>query len=175
MFRVLSEKLFFNACVPEKSPSGTHVFLSLGSNLGDKKKYLENALGLLQENGFHLLKVSSIYETEPVGCEEGAGNFYNIAAEGIWQEQDAFQLLALCKKIETISGRPPDHPHWVSRNVDIDIIFFGEESIRTPVLTIPHPLAGQRKFVMAPLAEIAPEKIFPGTGKNCRELDRELE
>ncbi|MBR2904906.1 MAG: 2-amino-4-hydroxy-6-hydroxymethyldihydropteridine diphosphokinase, partial [Lentisphaeria bacterium] len=93
MFRKVSEKLSYTQCVPENL-SSTHVFLSLGSNLGERKKYLEKALALLQENGFFLLKVSSIYETSPVGCEDGAGVFYNIAVEGIWQK-DAFMLLAL--------------------------------------------------------------------------------
>ncbi|MBR2364952.1 MAG: 2-amino-4-hydroxy-6-hydroxymethyldihydropteridine diphosphokinase, partial [Lentisphaeria bacterium] len=81
MFRILSEKIIYTACVPEDL-SGTHVFLSLGSNLGERKTYLENALALLQENDFSLLKVSSLYETSPVGCEDGAGTFLNIAVEG---------------------------------------------------------------------------------------------
>ena len=172
MFRKVSEKLSYTQCVPENL-SSTHVFLSLGSNLGERKKYLEKALALLQENGFFLLKVSSIYETSPVGCEDGAGVFYNIAVEGIWQK-DAFMLLALCQKIEQALGRPADHAHWVSRVVDIDIILFGEEKIHTPELVIPHPLAVKRRFVMEPLAEIAAELSFPGTGKKIGEISKEL-
>ena len=174
MIRKLSERLCFTACVPEGSSSGTHVFLSLGSNLGDRKKFLEEALFLLQKNQFFIVQNSSIYETSPVGCEEGAASFYNIVTEGIW-DSDAFALLALCKKIETELGRPADHAHWVSRNVDVDIIFFGEELIHTPVLTVPHPLAKERAFVLAPLAEIAAERIFPGRKESCRQLRERLE
>ena len=172
MFRKVSEKLFYLQCVPE-IPSGTHVFLSLGSNLGDRKKYLEEALALLQEKGIFLLKVSSIYETSPVGCEDGAGAFYNIALEGIWQK-NADMLLALCQKIEQDLGRPADHAHWVSRVVDIDIILFGMEKIHTPTLVIPHPLAVKRRFVMEPLAEIAAELSFPGCGRKVGEICKEL-
>ena len=172
MFRKLSEKLFYTQCVPE-GLSGTHVFLSLGSNLGDRKKYLEEALACLQESGFFLLKVSSVYETSPVGCEDGAGAFYNIAAEGIWQKE-AHALLAVCQNIEQKLGRPADHAHWVSRVVDIDIILFGEEKIHTPVLVIPHPLAVKRRFVMEPLAQIAAELFFPGSCKKIGEISKEL-
>lgn len=168
MFRGISEKLLIHTCVPENF-SGTHVFLSLGSNLGDRKEYLQKAIFLLEENGCPLLRVSSCYETTPVGCEEGAGAFLNIAVEGVWQK-DALSLLKLCQKIETELGRPSLHAHWVSRVVDIDIIFFGDDIIALPELSIPHPLAKERRFVMEPLAEIAAERLFPGTEKSCYQI-----
>lgn len=172
MIRILKEKLSISSCVPENC-SGTHVFLSLGSNLGKREEYLQNALLLLEKGGFSLLKVSSSYETDPVGCEKEAGKFLNIAVEGIWKES-AFSLLALCQNIEILSGRPACHAHWVSRVLDIDIILFGEEKIHTEELTVPHPLALQRRFVMEPLAEIAPFLIFPGEEKNCCQIKEEL-
>ena len=172
MFRVISEKLSYTKCVPEDL-SGTHIFLSLGSNLGERKAYLENALELLQKNDFILLNVSSIYETAPVGCEDGAGTFYNIAVEGTWRK-DPYSLLSLCQKIEQELGRPADHAHWVSRVVDIDIILFGGEKINSPALTVPHPLALQRLFVMQPLAGIAPDLIFPGTGRKICDICKDL-
>ena len=171
MFRRLSVKLENISCVPELS--GTHVFLSLGSNLGDRKAYLKKAFSLLGEGGFSLEKVSSLYETSPEGCEEGAKKFLNLVSSGFWKK-DAHALLALCKQAETALGRPPDHPHWVSRVADIDILLFGEEKLFSETLTVPHPLALQRRFVLEPLAEIAPDLIFPGTGKSCGELLREL-
>ncbi|MBP5182155.1 MAG: 2-amino-4-hydroxy-6-hydroxymethyldihydropteridine diphosphokinase, partial [Lentisphaeria bacterium] len=84
-------------------PSGTHVFLSLGSNLGDRKAYLKRALSLLGEGGFSLEKVSSLYETSPEGCEDGAKKFLNLVSAGFWKG-DAHSLLALCKKVETALG-----------------------------------------------------------------------
>lgn len=155
-------------CVPEQV-SGTHVFLSLGSNLGEREIFLQRAIHELFSHDFYPVKISSLYETLPVSCEENAGKFLNIALEGIWKK-DAFSLLELCLKTEQKLGRPADHAHWVSRVVDIDIILFGEEKICTKELTVPHKLAAERLFVMACLAEIAPDRVFPGKGATFQEI-----
>ena len=86
----------------------------------------------------------------------GTPAFLNGALSGLWSGT-AEELLLLCQKIEAENGRPPDHAHYVSRTLDLDIILFGRQIIREPALTIPHPLAVHRSFVMTPLREIEPE------------------
>lgn len=86
----------------------------------------------------------------------GTPPFLNGAVSGLWDGTPG-ELLRLCQKIEAENGRPADHAHYVSRTLDLDIVLFGRQSIREPALTIPHPLAVRRAFVMTPLREIEPE------------------
>ena len=86
----------------------------------------------------------------------GTPAFLNGAVSGLWGGT-ARELLRLCQTIEAENGRPADHAHYVSRTLDLDIVLFGRQSIREPDLTVPHPLAVRRAFVMTPLREIEPE------------------
>ena len=86
----------------------------------------------------------------------GTAAFLNGAVSGHWAGT-AGELLRLCQKIEAENGRPADHEHYVSRTLDLDIVLFGRRIVREPALTIPHPLAVHRAFVMTPLREIEPE------------------
>lgn len=141
----------------------TYSIIALGGNVGDTEKIFENALESLSRGGFEIEKVSTFYVTHPVGCETGARDFVNGCVGGFWKGT-AFELLSLCQKIECEAGRPKDHPHWVSRVLDLDIIIFGDMKIDTVQLKIPHPLALERDFVMKPLMEILPDGIsFPAT------------
>ena len=145
------------------APLGVSAFLAFGSNIGDRMSEFRSALRGLRENGFQPEVSSSVYETEPVGCEPGAAPFYNAVIGGRWNAS-AESLLKLCLHLEQKAGRPTVHPHWHSRILDIDLLLFGESILHTDMLTLPHPRIGERLFVLVPLAEIAPHVIVPGSG-----------
>jgi len=145
------------------------VALSLGGNLGDVEACFRFAFSKLEAGGFALEKASSLYRTSPVGCEAGAPDFWNAAAIGLWPRSPQ-ELLVLCKAIEAESGRPSNHPRWHSRTLDLDILLFGELELRSPALTIPHPEACSRSFVLQPLAEIAGAWTMPGKGFSVSSL-----
>lgn len=149
------------------------VFLALGSNKGDRAAFLRNAVQSLIQNHFLVRRVSSVYETDPVGCEDGAGAFLNCVVGGSWNSTPE-ALLALCRKLEQEAGRDPAHSHWTSRELDIDIILFGSSIVDSASLKIPHPLAHKRAFVMLPLHEIAPNVIFPDKAQSTELLLKNL-
>lgn len=133
-------------------------FLSLGSNLGNRKNNLERAIELLSKAGLHIVSTSSVYETEPVGIGTESW-FYNQVLEvetGLVPEE----LLLQVKRIEKQMGRVYIES-LSSRPIDIDILLAGEETMNTESLQIPHSRITERNFVLYPLAEIAPEVIHP--------------
>ena len=134
----------------------TLCVIALGGNLGNVPEAFRRAGQSLSHAGFRIRRFSSLLATEPLGCEPGAPRFVNAAVSGFWGGT-ASELLELCRKIEAENGRPNVHPHHVSRTLDLDIILFGRESISLPDLTVPHPEALRREFVMKPLREIEPE------------------
>jgi len=136
--------------------SDTLCVIALGGNLGDVPSAFRRAVRSLSDAGFRIRRFSSLLATEPVGCEPGAPAFVNAAVSGFWSGT-ASELLALCRRIEAENGRPNEHPHHVSRTLDLDIILFGRETVDLPDLTVPHPEAIRREFVMKPLREIEPE------------------
>jgi 2-amino-4-hydroxy-6-hydroxymethyldihydropteridine diphosphokinase len=143
------------------------VYLGLGSNVGDREDNLAAALAQLAAPDLRVLRVSSIYETEPVDYTDQRW-FLNLVAE---VETDLFpmQLLARIIKIERALGRV----RTVSkgpRTLDIDILLYGRAVIRSARLEIPHPRMGERRFVLAPLAELAPGLRHPLTRKTIREM-----
>ena len=148
---------------------GTEVFLALGSNRGDSPAHFEAALAGLKAGGFVIRRVSPWYVTDPVDCEPGVPPFLNGAVSGVWSGTPE-ALLALCQSLERRAGRPEVHSSRQSRELDLDLILFGNRIIRTPQLTVPHPRAAQRAFVLAPLNDIAPEAVFPDSGKTVGEL-----
>ncbi|MGI6450638.1 MAG: 2-amino-4-hydroxy-6-hydroxymethyldihydropteridine diphosphokinase [Desulfitobacteriia bacterium] len=144
-------------------------YLSLGSNLGDRRKNLEQALSLLENPVFKVLKISSFYETEPWGGVEQAP-FYNLAAK-IESLLEPVQLLHHCQKVEQFMGRERQL-HWGPRVIDIDILTYHTYIISTPELTLPHPYLEKREFVLAPLREIEPNLILP-SGKSIKTVKGE--
>ncbi|WP_297213414.1 MULTISPECIES: 2-amino-4-hydroxy-6-hydroxymethyldihydropteridine diphosphokinase [Thermodesulfovibrio] len=134
------------------------IYLSLGSNLGDREKNLETALSELKNEGIVILKKSSIYETAPWGYEKQP-EFLNMAMEGLTL-LEPYDLLKLIKEIENKMGRKKTIKYG-PRVIDIDIIFYNNIILKSEVLTIPHPLMHKRDFVLKPLCEIASEFIHP--------------
>ena len=149
------------------------VLLSLGGNLGDVASTFDRAAAELERNGFHIWKRSGVYRSAAMGCEEGAPDFLNCSILGEWNDT-LFSLLERIHRIEEMFGRPADHPHWVSRPLDIDILVMGELKMNTARLTIPHPEIEKRDFVVLPSAEIAPELVIPGLGKTFARLAGEM-
>ena len=130
------------------------VYLSLGSNIGDKKAYLEAALERLNQlPQTSLAAVSSFYETAAWGKTD-QDNFLNICCQ-LKTELAAQQLLIECQQIEKDLHRVR-HEHWGPRTIDIDILLYGSEHIATESLKVPHPYMTERAFVLVPLFEIAP-------------------
>jgi 2-amino-4-hydroxy-6-hydroxymethyldihydropteridine diphosphokinase len=146
------------------------TYLSLGSNVGDRAKNLATAIAALAEAGVHVLKVSSIYETEPVDYLEQDW-FLNCVVEGT-TKLAALDLLQALRAIEARMGSKKAFAKG-PRLLDLDILLYGNESIDTEGLHVPHPRMLRRNFVMAPLAEIAPELRHPswqGTAKHMLAL-----
>ncbi|MBV9746849.1 MAG: 2-amino-4-hydroxy-6-hydroxymethyldihydropteridine diphosphokinase [Acidobacteriia bacterium] len=147
------------------------VYLALGSNLGNRERYLELALGKLAAPDFRILRVSSVYETEPIDPPAGANSslwFLNLVVEA---ETDLFpmQLLWRVGKIEHALGRIRTIVNG-PRTIDIDILLYSRAVIHSPDLEVPHPRMTERRFVLAPLAELAPELRHPIGNKTIREL-----
>ncbi len=146
------------------------AYLALGSNIGDRAAHLREALRRLAHVG-RVGRVSSLYETEPVGYAEQPW-FLNIACE-IEADLPPTELLAALQDIERQMGRVRTVPNG-PRLIDIDILLYGDESVDLPGLQIPHPRMHERHFVLDPLAEIAPQAIHPGLGRTVEELRRAL-
>ena len=146
------------------------VYLSLGSNLGDRQSNLRNAIGRLLELG-DVVEVSSLYETEPVEITDQPW-FLNCAV-AVRTELMPREFLAGILAIEKSMGRVRTQPKG-PRVIDIDILLFGQQTINTPELTVPHPAMTVRRFVLEPLAEIGPDVVYPTTKKTIRELLKAL-
>ena len=132
------------------------IFLGLGSNLGDRKRFLDEALAALPGCGITIDTVSSIYETSPVGVTDQP-DFLNMVVE-VTTELSARQLLEAIKGIEKDLGRTSG-PRWGPRVIDIDLLLYGDEVIDEPDLVVPHPELFSRQFVLDPLREIAPQRF----------------
>lgn len=146
---------------------GTHtVYLALGSNLGDRRGNLTAALQRLSA-AVHIDVLSSLYETEPVGYLDQP-QFLNMVCRGNTRLSPT-DLLHYTQKIEITLGRQPTFRNG-PRPIDIDILLYDDLQIEQEDLTIPHPRMTERAFVLAPLAEIAPEQIHPMSGKSMQQL-----
>lgn len=156
-------------CSTSVSQTGTEVFLAIGSNKGNREAMISQALQGLRSGGFEVKALSPLYETSPVDCEEGTPSFLNGIVRGFWRETPE-SLLNLCQELERQAGRPEKHSSRQSRELDLDIILFGQEIIRTERLSVPHPRAAQRAFVLVPLHDLAPGTVFPDFGKTVSQL-----
>jgi 2-amino-4-hydroxy-6-hydroxymethyldihydropteridine diphosphokinase len=143
------------------------IYLSLGSNIGERAQNIALAIDLLPSHGVRVVKESSMYETEPVDLRAQEW-FLNCIAEveTNLSPQDLMQVLL---KIERSMGRERLVPKG-PRIIDMDIVLYGAEIVKEPHLEIPHPRMADRRFVLAPFAEIAPEMIHPILKKTIRQL-----
>jgi 2-amino-4-hydroxy-6-hydroxymethyldihydropteridine diphosphokinase len=143
------------------------VYLSLGSNMGDREARLQEAMERLEAAGMRIPRRSSIYETEPQDLPDQPW-FLNMVVE-VETELFPRQLLAQTQKIEREMGRKRDVPKG-PRTIDIDILLCGDSTLATKELQIPHPRLAQRRFVLEPLAELASDLRLPGSNSTVREL-----
>lgn len=130
-----------------------NIFLGLGSNLGDRLHYLEEAFRLLEERGVRVVKKSSVHETEPMGeGTEGQNLYLNMVVE-VDTDFSPEDLLRVCLDVENQLGRVREK-RWGPRTIDIDVLTYRDKVIDSEFLTLPHPRMHERDFVLIPLREI---------------------
>jgi len=147
------------------------VFLLLGSNLGDRHKYLKQAIGYIEKEIAPLLKLSSVFETQAWGKTDIPDYLNQVVV--LETGLPAQVILNRILNIELALGRERVEK-WGSRTIDIDILFYGSEVINEKNLQIPHPELHKRLFTLAPLAEIAPELVHPVLNKTILEIKNNL-
>lgn len=143
------------------------VFILLGGNLGDKSKIFEETRKLIGERIGLITKQSSVYVTEPWGFESEL--FWNQALI-VKTKLNPQEILQQTQTIEKMMGRIKKSDRYEARVMDIDLLFYNDLIINTPMLTLPHPKMGDRKFVLIPLCEIAPDKCHPVSGLKVEEM-----
>jgi 2-amino-4-hydroxy-6-hydroxymethyldihydropteridine diphosphokinase len=143
------------------------VYLALGSNLGDREEHLRSAVRGLAKRGIDTVRHASVYATEPREVVDQPW-FLNTALEASTDLAPA-EILRACLEVEKENHRTRETSKG-PRTLDVDIIFYGNQIIREPGLSIPHPRFSSRRFVLTPLAEIAPDFVDPLSGKTIRQL-----
>ncbi len=140
------------------------IVLGLGANLGDKEKTLKDAIALLQEHGLTNVRVSSLYESDallPPGAPQSWNiPYYNIAVAGMTTLTPQ-ELLQTTQKIERMLGRKDNHEFWSPREIDIDILAYGDDCVNDENLIIPHAHLAKRIFALQPFSDIWPDWKFP--------------
>lgn len=151
----------------------TDIAIMLGGNLPETPDAFDKALSALAAGGVVIRAVSEAFASPAEDCVPGTPDFLDMALIGEW-DKSPLELLHLTRSIEVALGRPACHSSRESRIIDLDIILFGDEVISTPELTVPHPRAAQREFVLRPLAGIAPNWKFPDCGMEVEKLLHDL-
>jgi 2-amino-4-hydroxy-6-hydroxymethyldihydropteridine diphosphokinase len=129
------------------------AFLGLGSNLGDRVRYLRDAVATLRDVG--LVAVSPVYETDPVGGPPGQDSYLNLVVE-LRTDRSPHELLGVCHRLETAAERVRDE-RWGPRTLDVDVLWIDGITVDEPDLVVPHPRMWERRFVVAPLHDLAPD------------------
>ncbi len=148
----------------------SHIYLSLGTNLGDRAANLKSAVHGLKRQ-MTITAVSNVYETEPWGVADQPA-FLNMCVTGTTL-LEPHDLLDFCKQIESEVGRTPTFK-WGPRLIDIDILFYDNMIMKDDILAIPHPFVDERAFVLAPLADIAPDYEHPQTHESVAQMLAEV-
>lgn len=151
--------------------SSIHAFIALGSNLGDSRQNILRAVRELGELSGEPLLASSLWETTPVDCPPNSPAFLNAVVRILpGAEETPESLLGKLQELERRYGRRAKQVVNEARPLDLDLILFGAETLATESLTLPHPRAISRRFVLEPLHEIAPGLLFPGQSQTVAEL-----
>jgi 2-amino-4-hydroxy-6-hydroxymethyldihydropteridine diphosphokinase len=159
----------------EAQKPGGFAFISLGSNLGDSRQIVLEAMAWLQKLSDEPMLRSSLWKTSPVDCPPDSPNFVNAVVGLVPQKNETPEsLLVKLRNLEKHFGRQPKTVLNEPRPLDLDLIAFGSETRQTPELTIPHPRAHLRRFVLQPLNEIAPDLVLAGQGRTVSELLADL-
>jgi 2-amino-4-hydroxy-6-hydroxymethyldihydropteridine diphosphokinase len=157
------------------APAAPNALIALGSNLGDSPTILREAMDRLQQISTAPLRCSSLWISMPVDCPPGSPRFVNAVVELISKPDETPEnLLLKLQALERNFGRRPKKLLNEPRPLDLDLIAFGAETRATEQLTLPHPRAHLRRFVLEPLAEIVPTLVLPGQTKPVRQLLAEL-
>ena len=147
------------------------AIVALGSNLGASQKIISEAIAQLQSFSAEPILKSSLWETTPVDCPPGSPKFLNAVVAFVPQKTETPEsLLEKLQALEKVFGRGPKKVLNEARPLDLDLIAFGNEKRNSPELILPHPRAHERRFVLQPLSEIAPDLIFPEQIKTVAEL-----
>ncbi len=133
--------------------AGRRAFLGLGSNLGDRRRYLRDAVETLR--GVGLVAVSPVYETDPVGGPIDQDRYLNLVVE-LHTDRTPHELLGVCRRLEAAAGRVREE-RWGPRTLDVDVLWVEGTVLDDPDLVVPHPRMWERRFVVAPLHDLAPD------------------
>ena len=147
------------------------IAVALGSNLGDKLANLKLAAAALQSLSRKPIRKSAVYESSPVNCPPNSPTFLNAVVE--WEADDGLSPHELLKKLQSIErklGRRPKQVLNEPRPIDLDLICCGSWKVNAADLTLPHPRAHQRRFVLQPLCDLSPDLVLPNQTKTVREL-----
>jgi 2-amino-4-hydroxy-6-hydroxymethyldihydropteridine diphosphokinase len=140
------------------APATRRAFLGLGSNLGDRRAFLAGAVAELRRGG-DVVAVSPVYETAPIGGPAGQGPFLNVVVE-LDTADSPRRLLERCRDLEEAAERVRAE-RWGPRTLDADVLYVEGEAVDDEDLTVPHPRLWERRFVLAPLADLAPDLVTP--------------
>ncbi|MHB1710847.1 MAG: 2-amino-4-hydroxy-6-hydroxymethyldihydropteridine diphosphokinase [Acidimicrobiales bacterium] len=148
---------------PRVETQAVRAFLGLGSNLGDRWAHLRRAVDQLRAgNTAPVTAVSPVYETEPVGGPAMQSPYLNLVVEvAVAPDSDPYRLLEECRRLEAAAGRVRT-ARWGPRTLDVDVLWIDGVTLAEPDLTIPHPRWRERKFVLVPLADLAPDLVDRG-------------
>jgi 2-amino-4-hydroxy-6-hydroxymethyldihydropteridine diphosphokinase len=145
---------------PLSAPPTVRAFLGLGSNLGDRWSHLRRAVDQLRAgSAVPVTAVSPVYETEPIGGPEEQGPYLNLVVElAVAPTVDPYRILEECRRLEAAAGRVRT-VRWGPRTLDVDLLWIDGITLDDPELTVPHPRWRERRFVLVPLADLAPDLV----------------